>query len=148
MHPNLQLWIACNVRACAQLLKPAHHNAGAGVAVHSPHVSTFKPRALIAIDLMLNQAVERKQNRTKVAVKVPQRKNKRIILKGPCHYGCPTTTYKDDKGVSRWQRPPADVCHMYKLDAVVCQRCYTTLSRGNIPSPNNPAVVHGRPPDM
>ena len=146
MHPNLLLWVASNVRACAVLFSRNGESVGSGYRVASPHISTWKPRALVETDLLLNKAVDRKLKRDKITVQVPQRKNKGIILEGPCAYGCPTTTYTDDKGVRKWQRPPFAVKHLFEDSKVVCQRCYTILARGSIPMPSNPANIHERPP--
>ena len=106
MHVSLQFWIACNIRAVAVLTKQNGLAVDAGFRVTCPHVRTWKPRAVIETDLLRNKAIERKRNKTKVIVQVPQRKNKSIRLDGPCAFGCPTTKHVDDSGACRWQRPP------------------------------------------
>ena len=146
MHPNLQLWIACNVRACAVMLGRNGGDVGSGFRVVSPHVPIWKPRALIETDLLINKAVDRRLSKEKAIVIVPQRKNKSVKLNGPCAYGCPTTTHIDDKGVCRWQRPPQAMRHILGPNEVVCQRCYTLLARGMLPKTSNPANNHERPP--
>ena len=136
------------MRACAVLFDRTGENVGSGYRVASPHVCTWRPRALIETDLLLNKAVDRKLKKDKTIVQVPHRKNKGIILEGPCAYGCPTSTYTDDKGVRKWQRPPFAVKHLFEDNKVVCQKCYTILARGSIPKPCNPANTHERPPEV
>ena len=148
MHPDLQIWVAGNVRACAVLFCRKGENVGSGYRVASPHILSWRPRALIETDLLINKAVDRKLKRDKASVQVQQRKNKSIRPEGPCAYGCPTTTYVDDRGVHRWQRPPQAAKYLLKPDDVVCQRCYTQLARGTIPKPNNPANTQERHPGL
>ena len=63
MHVSLQYWIATNIRAVAALHKQNGLTVGAGFRVSCPHISKWKPRALIETDLLINKAVERKRNK-------------------------------------------------------------------------------------
>ena len=101
MQPNLLLWIACNVRAVAAFNKLDGNLVGSGYKTSSPHVHSWKPRALVETDLLINKAVEVRRNKVKTAIQVAQRKNKSVRRVGPCAFGCPTTTSVDISGVCK-----------------------------------------------
>ena len=147
MHPSLQLWIACNIRAVAALNKLDGHAIGAEFRVSCSHVHIWKPRALVETDLLINKAVEKRRDKVKTIIQVAQRKNKSVRREGPCAFGCPTTTCVDISGVRKWQRPPYGMKHLLNEDDVVCQRCYTMLSKGTLPKKSKSYNATGRPPE-
>ena len=136
--------VAANVRAAVLLSQRTKQHVGIDFKVFDTILGLWKPRANIELDLLIDQALDRKKGKNINSTTLVTRHTQKIIaevLQGPCHYGHLYTTFVNSRGISAWQRPPAIAAAKHPFGAAVCQRCYTLLLKGKQPK-------HARPPDV
>ena len=132
------------MRAAVLLAQRTNQHVGIEYKVFDAIKILWKPRANKELDLLLDQALDKKKGKdinTATPVMRHAQKITAEILKGPCHYGHTFTTFVNSRGIGSWQRPPAVAKTAHPFGAVVCQRCYVLLAKGKQPK-------HARPPDV